>query len=317
MDITSVVIGGVGGLVAGLVIGLVMAKSKAAAWEEQLSSTRDKLEQLKAQSTRSLEAERAKLKDASQKLATAVEESKSLKKKADKQAKENEAVKGQAQQIQASLQKVDTARGKAEEMAEAHRQARQQAEGRCKQAEGLTAEVKQEAQQLRTHLDAATSEKTALQQTVDRQAKEVQRLRADLSAAGAAGSGLDQSMEAFAETDGSLEGVLNVLLENEGQAAVVLADTNGIVVSAVGEHGLKEGLAASAQLVDSIIKQFEGMVPFGALRSYYIQDDEANVIAGRAFKCAGETVGLVTYGPRVPDQRILDGARANLSAILE
>jgi hypothetical protein len=59
------------------------------------------------------------------------------------------------------------------------------------------------------------------------------------------------------------------------------------------------------------------MVPFAKLRSYHLEDDKTNVISGRAFLCAGETVGLATYGPRVPSRRLLDGAMANLSSILE
>ena len=48
-----------------------------------------------------------------------------------------------------------------------------------------------------------------------------------------------------------------------------------------------------------------------------LQDNDTNVISGRFFDCAGEQVGLATYGPRIPNERILDGAMANLSSILE
>jgi hypothetical protein len=58
-------------------------------------------------------------------------------------------------------------------------------------------------------------------------------------------------------------------------------------------------------------------VPFSSIRAYALQDTQTNVIAGRAFMCQGETVGLVTYGPRTPGDRVLDGAMASLSAALE
>jgi hypothetical protein len=43
---------------------------------------------------------------------------------------------------------------------------------------------------------------------------------------------------------------------------------------------------------------------------------DANYIAGRAFDCAGEIVGLATFGTKAPADRTLDSAMANLSAIL-
>ena len=64
-------------------------------------------------------------------------------------------------------------------------------------------------------------------------------------------------------------------------------------------------------------KRLNDMVPFAGVRAFYLQDTASNVIAGRAFLCAGETIGLATYGPRIPSDRILDGAMANLSAALE
>jgi hypothetical protein len=315
MDVMSIIIGLVGGVVVGLVIGMVMAKNKAAVWEERLSATRDKLEKIKSESTRNLEASKSKLKSTEEKLAAAKEEATKFKGDAATSSQAAEAHKGQAEQAQASLQQLEAERTKVTEMAEAQKQARQQAEGRCKQAEALTSQVQQQVKQLETQLQTVNTDMESIQQTVDRRTKEVQRLRAEVSSGG--GAGLDESMEAFAETDGTLEGVLKVLLDNEGQQAAVLADTNGIVISGLGQTDLKDGMAATAQLIGSIIKQLDGMVPFGILRSYYIQDDQTNVIAGRAFICAGETVSLVTYGPRIPSERVLDGARANLGAILE
>jgi hypothetical protein len=58
------------------------------------------------------------------------------------------------------------------------------------------------------------------------------------------------------------------------------------------------------------------MVPFSQLRSFVLQDNMSNVLAGRTFECAGETVGLATYGPRLPEERVVKGAMSNLGAIL-
>jgi hypothetical protein len=138
-----------------------------------------------------------------------------------------------------------------------------------------------------------------------------------VAAAKQASSNLEETMEAFDASDGSLDGVLKTLMDAEGQKAAVLADANGIIVAGVGDPSLREGMAATSQLVGSLCTQLVDMVPFSSVRSYYLQDTQSNVIAGRAFNCSGETIGLATYGPRIPSDRLLDGAMANLSAILD
>lgn len=319
MDITSVIIGLVGGLVIGYGIGFVMAKRKATELEDELASAKKELQSIKKTTGKELDANKAKLSEAEKKLEQAKQEAARHRQALEEQTKNAAAERGQLEQLQASIQELETARAKAAELADAHQQGRVQAEGRMKQAEKLAEQSRDEVHKLETQIQQLVGEKERLKEQTERQGKEIQRIRAEGSSVkgDAASSGLEQSVEAFGTADGSLEGVLNVLLEAEGQTAAVLADTNGIVVSAVGDKNLRDGIAATSRLVDSLIQQLEGMVPFTTLRAYCLQDEASNVLTGRAFKCAGEVVGLATFGPRPPADRVMDGAQANLSAILE
>lgn len=301
------------GVVLGYLIGLIILKKNKAVWEERLSTSKDRLEQLKRESAQSLSMERAKLDEAEQKVAQTLEDLNRARQELEEQRK-------QVGQLQSNQQDVESARVKAVELAEAHKMARQQAEGRCKQAEAQASQVQQQLKTMQATVQSLEAEKANLSQSAERHGREVARLRAELAAAqegSASTPGLEESVEVFANTDGTLEGVLRVLMETEHQQAAVLADTNGIVVAAAGETSLKEGMAATSQLVGNIVKQLGGVVPFTELRSYHIQDDSSNVIAGRSFICAGEFIGLATYGPRLPSNRVMDGAMANLSAILD
>jgi hypothetical protein len=309
MEILCIIIGLLG-LAIGYGLGFFMTKQKASQLGQQLASARDKFEGLKREATRAIEAERAKAQGAAQQ----IEEVAKFKQAYEQHRQQFDAQRAQFEQIQASLQEVEAARAKAVELAEAHKQTRLQAEGRMKQAEMLANQSRQEVHQLEAQIQQMIAEKNSFKEQAERQGREINRLRA--SAPGPAAEGA-ASVEAFGDSAGSLEGVLQVLLEQEGQSAAVLADANGIVVSAVGDNSLKDGIAATSRLVDSLVKQLDGMVPFTTLRSYCFQDEASNVLTGRAFACAGETIGLATYGPREPAERIMDGAMANLSAILE
>lgn len=310
MEILCIIIGLLG-LGIGYGLGFILSKQKANQLEEQLGSSKDKLDSLKREASRAIEAERTKVKEAAQK----IEEAAKYRQAFEQHKQQFEAQRAQFEQIQASLQEVEAARAKAVELAEAHKQTRLQAEGRMKQAEMLAGQSRQEVHQMEAQIQQLITEKNNFKEQAERQGKEINRLRAQ--SPGTAAEGAAPSIEAFGDSGGSLEGVLQVLLEQEGQSAAVLADANGIVVSAVGDNSLKDGIAATSRLVDSLVKQLDGMVPFTTLRSYCFQDEASNVLTGRAFACAGETIGLATYGPREPAERLMDGAMVNLSAILD
>jgi chromosome segregation ATPase len=304
----------IGGLVVGGLFGYFLgsgpAKAQAKTLEGKLSEAKSKLEAIGRQAKGEIEKEKTKATKTLEKLASVQEQAGQLRQALDDVQKELGETKKHAAELQKTL-------ATAEEAAEAHKMARQQAEGRYRQAEQLTSQAQHQLRDMETQLEQSKSSVQTLKKTADRQTKELQRLRADVSSNRSSSSGLDESIEAFSEADGSLEGVLRVLLENEGQTSAVVADSNGIIVAALGEEELKESMAATTQMIRTAVKQVESMVPFEALRSYTLQDIGANVIAGRFFNCAGEDVGLATYGPRIPSERILDGAMANLSSILE
>ena len=180
----------------------------------------------------------------------------------------------------------------------------------------MFAQAQQQIKEMNAQLEQLATDKASLAEANQRQNKELHRLRGEVASGRSSTSGLEESVEVFAGSDGSLEGILRILLETEGQSTAVVADTNGIIVAAAGEDDLKEGIAATTQVVRAATSQLTGMVPFNALQSYVLRDADFNVISGRFFHCAGENVGLATYGPRSPNDRVLDGAMANLSSIL-
>jgi hypothetical protein len=303
-------VGVVVGAVIGYLIGFLGQKKYIAHWQGRHAETEKRLEATKRDASAQLETERGRVADSEKKLVDA-------KAKISEQEKSIEQQRLQLKQAQTALQDVEAARLKAVTQVEAAGNARVQAEGRCKQAETMAAQGQRALAQAEGQLKGAVAEIESFKQAGERHAKELQRLRSELTAAKHATSNLEEAMDAFDGSDGSLDGVLTTLMELEGQKAAVLADANGIIVAGVGDPKLREGMAATSQLVGSLCTQLVDMVPFSSVRSYYLQDTQSNVIAGRAFMCSGETVGLATYGPRVPSDRHLDGAMANLSAILE
>jgi multidrug efflux pump subunit AcrA (membrane-fusion protein) len=307
---------GAGGLVLGFIIGFVIAKSGAkkaiAEQEERAQEIQHKLESAKKEAAAHLEKERNRALEAEKKLAEATQQITALQGSLDQQ-------KAQVKQLQNSLAESEAMRAKAVSQAEAHANARQQAEGRVKQAEATASQAQQALGTSQNQVSTLQSKLRELEEAVERRNREVQKLRGEVSALRRSGgdAGLEESASAFSDNDGTLESILRNLVEQEGQRAAVLADANGIIVAAVGEAGLKEGMAATSHLVGSMCTQLVDMVPFASIRSYSLQDTQTNIIAGRAFVCQGETVGLVTYGSRQPSDRVLDGAMAGLSAVLE
>ena len=179
---------------------------------------------------------------------------------------------------------------------------------------------------LEAELATAQQAVTTLQQQLGDKEQENEALAARLEAAPTAASApaapaeeLDSAAvaELFAGTDDSLNDILGVLVNNEGQQAAVISDANGIVVAASGEKDLKDGMAATTQLVDGLTRQLDGMVPFEKLEFFCLQDDASKIIAGKTFYCAGETLGLATYGERRPAEQMLVEAMGRVKGVLD
>lgn len=210
-------------------------------------------------------------------------------------------VKKEADQLKEKLSEADQTRSTEEKKQEAsYKASLQDAEERFQQAQTLAAETQQTVTELEEELARVIAE------------------RDDALARQATSGGSDPAAAAtlFEGTDGSLEGVLGVLLEHEQQEVAVLSDANGIIVAAAGSGDLREGIAAAAPLVGRVGSQFGGMVPLGLVTAFQLQDEGSNVLSGRSFQCAGETVGLTTFGNRPPASAVLDGAAVQLSALL-
>jgi len=309
---------GVIGLAIGFIIALVQKNKAVAEYEQRLEEARQKLEPVRKEAGDHRDKERARAVDAEKKMTLAEEKVASLQKSAEEKKREMAELNGQLTKTQANLAEVEAARAKAAEQAEANLNGRTQAEGRAKQAEAHGSQLQKQLDEVRSELQTAQGEIAAQKEAADRRGKEIQKLRAEVTSLKRASSaGLEEAMEVFAGTEGSLEGTLKALMDAEGQKAAVLADANGIVVAAVGEKAVHEGMAATSQLIGSMCTQLVDMVPFSSVRAYILQDTQSNVIAGRSFVTNGETVGLATYGPRIPSDRVLDGAMANLSAALD
>jgi multidrug efflux pump subunit AcrA (membrane-fusion protein) len=264
-----------------------------------------------------MEKERSRAVDAERRAVAADEKVAKLQSSLDDEKRALADHKAQLTKAQAHVVELDAARAKVAAQAEAGVASRTQAEGRAKQAEAHALELQRRLEQAGAQLAATQGELAALKEAGDRRTREVQKLRSEVASLKRSATSLEEAMEVFAGTEGSLEKTLAALMDAEGQKAAVLADANGIVIAAVGDPALKEGMAATSQLVGSMCTQLVDMVPFSSVRAFLLQDTQSNVIAGRSFVCSGESVGLATYGARVPADRVMDGAMANLSAALE
>ena len=285
---------GAGGAVLGVIVGSIMfGKGK------ELEETRRQLEQVRRDTNEQL----GKLKTSETELRKDLETTKAKATKSEAAvAKAEEAttkVRGEADQLKAKLRETETARDQSAQQVQSLTAAQQQAEGRAQQAEKLAGDASARAAQLEGEL--ATTKKSLAQAQ---------------AASGASASGLEESIELFADAGGSIDQILEVLLMNENQVAAVLSDSNGIVVAAAGDKELRDGIAAAAQQMTRIGRQFEGMVPFGLIRGFELRDIDSKVIAGRATSLSGEVIAVTTYGQRPPASRVLDGAMASLSAEL-
>ena len=98
---------------------------------------------------------------------------------------------------------------------------------------------------------------------------------------------------------------------------MVVSDANGIVVAASGDKEHKDGMAATTQLVEDLTRQLDGLVPFSKLTFYCLGDSDAKVITGKSFDCAGEALGLATYGDKQPQDLVLEEAMKRVKGVLD
>ncbi len=296
------------GIAIGYLIGLLNLKKKALLWEERLTEARKKLEDFKRKAASQAENEGARLIAAQDKLSATQKSAADYKKIVSQ--KEN-----QIKKLQGALEKSEAERGKASEQVKANSEARQQAEARQNKADALATSQRKELEQKDAQLQQLTSEFAETKEKSEKAHAEAQRLRADIAAKERDES--DPDIDYFADTNNSLDGILERLMELESMKAVVLSDSNGIAITATGEKTLTEGMAATAHLVGSMCTQLVDLIQFSSVRAFYLQDTQSNVIAGRAFVHQGEPLGLTTCGPRIPSDRLLDKAMTILNRALE
>lgn len=305
----SLALGLGGGAVVGIIVGMVLGKKQVAQVSASLEQVQSELERVRKETgnkLKKLQADEAAAKkdlNAAREKLTQIEEASKKSKSEVEQAKEQ-------------LKELEEAKARTAEQAAAHQQARQQAEGKLKQAEKLAAEHKAKLDSVQSKLSEAQSSAQEAGAKAAKQNEELSKLRARLRDGGG-GPDDKEIAEVFKAAGGSLQKILDTLMEKEDQTAAVLADANGIVVAAAGEKSLRDGIAATAQMFSTLSSQFKGMVPFGSVESFHVSDNDSVVISGRAFKAAGETITLSTYGQHLPSDRMLQTAMVNLSSALD
>lgn len=284
---------GLGALIVGFVIGKVLSssdKKQLAELKEQLDAAQDELKKKKGGSG-------GKGDGASSKDLTAA------------QAKIKELEKTVADQKQ---QLSEAKSGKSSGGDD------KQADAKIRQAEKLAQEAQQRAAQLEHALATVQQEHSALKASFEQHQNEIKKLRAEASTRGdQRGSDTTDTTALFADASGSIDKILKLLTEHEGQRASVLADSNGIVVAASGDSSMKDGIAASAQIIAQVSGKLKDMVPMSGIASFSVQDDKNTVLAARTFQSSGELLALATFGSRLPAPKVLESATNNLKLCLE
>ena len=188
----------------GGIVGYAVGRRRADLWEGRAASAEDELRQVKKEAREQLNQLRTNEATLKKQVVAAQQEGEQIKKTLSQQ-------NAQGAQVTTLLKQAETARDRAIEQANAHAQARQQAESRMKRAE-------QYATELRRDLDKKDGEVTQLQASV----QSLQPQGKGGAVAGAAHAGgtaaeADDGAQAFAHVRGSLDGILEVLVEREGQ----------------------------------------------------------------------------------------------------
>ncbi len=287
--LVGLVAGGAGGFVASFVSG----KKRVAALQGAVEQVQQEVDETRRRASAELEQERAKTETLRQGLAEIQSKLKAQGRRPTAQQQQ------ETQALLDNLKKSESARHSAVKGAEAYKKAWQEAEKRFQQTHAAAEKIQQRAVQL----------EAALQ-------KKDQDLMA-VSAGGGPKANADAlAAKLYSKMGSDMNRVLKELVDKEQLQVAVLADANGIVIAAAGDKDLKEGMAATAKMMESLSLQLVGMVPFSKVRTFSLKDDESVVITGCAFECAGETLGIATYGSRPPQDVMLEATMKHLTAVL-
>ena len=285
-------------LAIGYYIGYLVQRKRVDELDEALSEAKDEINFAKRQADNDIAEEREK---------ATVAESK-LQDQAAEWQKARSKLMADLQDLRSKMQTAeDVWVGSSEEIA-AREKSLQSAENKLVAAQDELNITQQAVTTLQQKLQEAEQEKGAL-------ATQLQAA----SSAPAADGGLDREAVArlFSRTGDSLNDILKAVVTDQAQATVVVSDINGIAVATSGDKQFKDGMAATTQMVEGLTRQLEGMVPFGKLDFFCLQDGDNKVIMGKTFDCAGETLGLATYGSSRPSEQVLDEAMAQVKGVLD
>ena len=306
MDLVSILVGVALGGVAGFALAFTTQRKKADELEGQLAEATASLSRSKGEVASLRQAKQ----EAQEALATAKEQVAQLSRSSDE-------ARAEVTRLADTVSASESARIQALEQAKAHQAARQQAEGKARQTQGQATEALRLAEELETQRTKLQDDIDKLRADLQARTSQLNQLQADMDSGSPEDGRSRAGAEAYAKAGASLDKILNVVLEECKQRAVVLADANGIVISAAGDNSLKDGMAATAQVIAQLSKQIHGVVPFETVKAFRMQDGESAVIAGRTFQISGELISLATYGSMIPGDRMLDGAMSNLNAALQ
>lgn len=299
---------GLVGFIAGFLVAHFREKARRLVVEENLSDAREEIDFIKRESGR-------KQDEAKEEADQLKKELKKLRESAGDHARHLQDREEEVELLKARLLKADSAVVSATEDAETFRTSWQEAEQSLQQVRMEADRVQARVQALERQLSQSEMERLTLGEQL-----EVQQAELILAQQAAQHAGRDQklpSTELFAKAEGSLQKILGVLLENDKQQVAVLSDQNGIVVAGAGERKLRDPVAATPQMVATLTRQLDGILPFGALHRFELEDADSRVICAQHFACAGETVGLATYGSAAPDAELVNSAVSQIRSILD
>lgn len=121
---------------------------------------------------------------------------------------------------------------------------------------------------------------------------------------------------ALGSAGASLDGILETLIQHEGQTGALLGDINGIVVAKAGDSDTVENTAAASNTLVSLPQKLQGMLPMNQHFGFELHDGE-NAISGQTFESEGELLALTTVGTTAPNeaslQAVIDSVKAALT----
>ena len=146
----------------------------------------------------------------------------------------------------------------------------------------------------------------------------MKKLKEELGAAEAVGAGGDVTRleESLKKAGKGLDEILAAFIGDQGQKAALLSDGTGITIASAGDTDTIDGAAAAANMLTSIPKQLDNLVPLKEHFTFRLEDG-ANSIVGQAFESHGELVALTAVGDRAPSANSIKSTLASLNSALE